>query len=105
MHGLKRVVVLGSTGSIGTSTLDVIDHLDDRLQAVGLSAHGSWESLFDQAAKHRPRWVVLTDPAAAAAADRSRLDGCELLTGPEGVAAMVSDPDVDVVVSAIVGAA
>jgi 1-deoxy-D-xylulose-5-phosphate reductoisomerase len=105
MHGHKRVVVLGSTGSIGTSTLDVIGSLDDRLQAVGLSAHGSWQTLFDQAAKYRPRWVALTDPAAAAAADRSRLNGVPLLTGQDGVATMVSDPEVDVVVSAIVGSA
>src|SRR5262249_4211059 len=58
-----------------------------------------------QAAQHRPRWVALTDPEAVRAADRSRLDGIELLSGEEGVATMVGDPEVDVVVSAIVGAA
>src|SRR5262245_50720785 len=105
MSGLKRVVVLGSTGSIGTNTLDVIDHLNDRLQAVGLSAHSGWQTLFDQAVRHRPRWVTLTDADAIAAADRSRLNGTQLLIGPEGVARMVSDPEVDVVVSAIVGSA
>src|SRR5262245_43443871 len=105
MDGLKRVVVLGSTGSIGTNTLDVIDHLNDRLHAVGLSAHGSWQILFDQAARHKPRWVTLTDPEAAAQADPALLNGARLLTGPEGVATMVSDPDVDIVVSAIVGSA
>jgi 1-deoxy-D-xylulose-5-phosphate reductoisomerase len=102
----RRVVVLGSTGSIGTSCLDVIDHLGDRLQALGLSAHASWEALFEQARRHRPRWVAVTDPGAARALDRRRLDGdCRLLLGPEAVATMVGDPDVDVVVSAIVGSA
>jgi 1-deoxy-D-xylulose-5-phosphate reductoisomerase len=104
--GLKRVVVLGSTGSIGTNCLDVIAALGDRLQAVGLSAHGSWPELFAQAVRHRPRWVTLTDPDAARQADLGRLEGAaRLLVGTDGVADMVRDPDVDVVVVAIVGAA
>lgn len=104
--GLKRVVVLGSTGSIGTNCLDVIAHLGNRLQAVGLSAHNRWRPLFAQAVRHRPRWVTLTDPDAAREADRGCLEGAaRLLVGPEGVATMVSDPEVDIVVSAIVGAA
>src|SRR5713101_4857263 len=103
---MKRIVVLGSTGSIGTNCLEVIASLPGRLQAVGLSAHSSWQALFAQAVRCRPRWVTLTDPEAAGQADLGCLDGAaQLLTGPEGVATMVSDPDVDVVVSAIVGAA
>ncbi len=98
--------MLGSTGSIGTSTLDVISHLPDRLQTVGLSAHGSWPALFAQANRHRPRRVVVTDPEAARQLDRTKLDqGIELLTGPDGIARMVADPEVDIVLSAIVGAA
>ncbi len=102
----RRVVVLGSTGSIGTSALDVIAHLPTRLQTAGLSAHSSWPALFEQANRHRPARVVVTDPSAARELDRSRLDrGIELLTGPDGVARMVADPSVDIVLSAIVGAA
>jgi 1-deoxy-D-xylulose-5-phosphate reductoisomerase len=102
----KRVVVLGSTGSIGTNCLDVIASLGGRLQAVGLSAHSRWRELFAQAVRHRPRWVALTDPEAARQADVRRLEGAaELLTGPDAVARMAGAPDVDVVVSAIVGAA
>ncbi len=102
----RRVVVLGSTGSIGTNCLDVIAHLPDRLTAVGLSAHSSWETLFEQAALHRPRWVTITDGAVSTRLERSRLNGrTELLHGIEGVNRMVSDPDVDVVVTAIVGSA
>jgi 1-deoxy-D-xylulose-5-phosphate reductoisomerase len=104
--GQRRIVVLGSTGSIGVNTLEVIAHLEDRLLAVGLSAHTSWEELFAQARRHRPRWVAVTDPETARQADRSRLPRTtQLLTGPEGVAAMVGDAEVDVVVTAIVGAA
>jgi len=103
----RRVVVLGSTGSIGTNCLDVIGHLGDRLRAVGLSAHASWDLLIEQARQYRPRWVTLTDGANAPEAElRQRLDGAaQLLLGEEGIVRMVSDPEVDVVVAAIVGAA
>jgi 1-deoxy-D-xylulose-5-phosphate reductoisomerase len=99
------VVVLGSTGSIGVNCLDVCAHLPDRLRPVGLSAHSRWPELFEQARRYRPRWVTLTDPAAARKADRSGLGGTEVLVGESGVARMVEDPEVDVVVSAVVGAA
>jgi 1-deoxy-D-xylulose-5-phosphate reductoisomerase len=102
----RRVVVLGSTGSIGTSCLDVIAHLADRLEPVGLSAHRSWEPLLDQALRWRPRWVTVSDRETARRLDAGRLPaGTRLLTGDEGIAQMVAEPDVDVVVSAIVGAA
>jgi 1-deoxy-D-xylulose-5-phosphate reductoisomerase len=101
----RKVVVLGSTGSIGTSTLDVIAHLADRLQAVGLSAHGNIDLLLNQVARHRPRWVTLTDDARARQINRAQLRDTELLLGAEGVHRMVTDPDTDMVVSAIVGAA
>ena len=101
----KRIVVLGSTGSIGTNCLDVVRSLPDRLQIVGLSAHSSGPALLGQVEEFRPRWAVLTDPAAAAALDRGRLGTTELLTGPGGIERMVTDPAVDAVVVAIVGAA
>jgi len=102
----RRLVVLGSTGSIGVNCLDVVDHLPDRLQVLGLSAHANVDLLLRQAAKHRPRWVAVTDPDAVSRLDRSRLPpDCELLHGEDGVARMASDPDVDVVLNAIVGAA
>src|ERR1051325_4047587 len=63
----RRVVILGSTGSIGTSCLKVIDHLPDRLEALGLSAHARWEDLIQQAQKYKPRYVAATDGPAARA--------------------------------------
>jgi len=99
------VVVLGSTGSIGTNCLDVIEHLSERLQATGLSAHSSYQTLLEQARRHRPRWICVTDLDAFEQVDRSELGDTQLLAGSDGVRTMVSDPDVDVVVSAIVGAA
>src|SRR5581483_9729868 len=88
----RRVVVLGSTGSIGTSTLDVIAHLPQRLQAWGLSAHSSWEKLLQQARQVAPRWLAVTDLDAA---DRLRQHdlpaGTQLVSGVDGIAAMVTD--------------
>jgi 1-deoxy-D-xylulose-5-phosphate reductoisomerase len=99
-----RVVVLGSTGSIGTSTLDVADHLPERLQVVGLSAHSRLDLLVEQAHHFRPRFVCLTDPDLPF--DPARLPpGCQLLRGADGIARMARDPEVDTVVTAIVGAA
>lgn len=100
------MVILGSTGSIGTSCLDVIANLEGRLELLGLSAHLNWETLFDQAERWRPRWVTVTDPDTCHRLDAERLNpAVRLLAGEEGIATMVSDPDVDVVVTAIVGAA
>ncbi len=99
-----RVVVLGATGSIGVSTLDVARHLKGRIEVVGLSAHTQGEQLLALAGEFRPRFVCLT--GAAACLGPARLPaGCQLLHGPEGIHRMVSDPEVDTVVTAIVGAA
>jgi len=102
----RQVVVLGSTGSIGTNCLDVIDHLGDRLKVAGLSAHSSWETLLEQAVRYQPRWIVATDATIKEQVKSARLPGgTRLLFGEEGIATMVSDPEVDVVVTAIVGSA
>src|SRR5207249_9663863 len=98
----RRVVVLGSTGSIGTNCLDVMESLPDRLTPLGLSAHARWELLFEQAERWRPRWITLTDPDCFSSVDRARLNRTtQLLFGQDGVTRMVTDPDVDVVVTAI----
>jgi 1-deoxy-D-xylulose-5-phosphate reductoisomerase len=84
----------------------VIGHLGDRLQAWGLSAHTKWQALFEQAERCQARCVVVTDPESAVEADRSRLNGrTHFLSGTDGVVALASDPQVDVVVCAIVGSA
>src|SRR5262245_6753398 len=102
----RRVAILGSTGSIGTSALDVIRHLPDRLELVGLAAHSKWEQLADQCRAFKPRLAVLCNPDAFQRADRSAFPReTELLGGPGAVNRLVAEPDVDVVLSAVVGAA
>lgn len=102
----RRVAVLGSTGSVGTSTLDVVRHLPDRLEVAGLVAHSKWEQLAEQCREFRPRVAVICDPESFARADRSLFPpGTELLGGPDAACDLAAAPDVDVVLSAVVGAA
>jgi 1-deoxy-D-xylulose-5-phosphate reductoisomerase len=101
-----RVAVLGSTGSIGTSTLDVIAASAGRFVPWLLAANSSVGPLLEQARRFRPAWVAVTDPAAAAGIGPTALPaGTRLAVGPERLAELVAHPDVDRVVSAIVGAA
>jgi 1-deoxy-D-xylulose-5-phosphate reductoisomerase len=96
------VVILGSTGSIGVNCLDVIAHLDQRLEVFGVSAHSRWELLLEQVERFRPRCVAVTDGAAAKELARQPLPhGVEIVS----VADMVAAAEVDIVVTAIVGAA
>ena len=78
---MMRVCILGATGSIGTSALDVIAHLDQRLRAVGLSAHSSWPALLQQARDYRPRWVCVTDEECACGVNQAELGDVQLLCG------------------------
>jgi 1-deoxy-D-xylulose-5-phosphate reductoisomerase len=102
-----NVVILGSTGSIGRSTLSVIEHDGGtRLRAFGLSAHERAEKLVEQAQVFRPKYITLTDPAAAARVNgQLRGTGVEVLSGLDGIIRMVQDPATDRVLTAIVGAA
>jgi 1-deoxy-D-xylulose-5-phosphate reductoisomerase len=103
---MKRIAILGSTGSIGTSCLDVVRGHADQLSVVGLTAHRQFEALAAQSREFGPHRVALAD-----AAMRSQLNGTlfgdrvELLFGAEGVEAIASDADVDIVIAGIVGAA
>jgi len=100
------VAVLGSTGSIGQNALEVIAASEGRLRCVALSAHRRTELLLEQARRFRPPVVVLTDAEKATSAWRDQLPaGTELLLGPSAVAQVVRDPQVDVVLAAVVGAA
>lgn len=103
----QNVAILGSTGSIGRSTLDVIDRAaGGMLRTYGLAAGSSCKALTEQARSHRPRYVAVADPAAARrVAEGLSGTGVEVLAGPEGIERLAADPEVDRVVSAIVGAA
>jgi len=100
----RRLVLLGSTGSIGRATLEVVDHLGD-VQVVGLAARRNVEGLAAQAARYRPHAVAVED-AASADRLRGRLPaGTALLAGPEAAAELAAHPAADMVLVAVVGVA
>ncbi len=102
----KQVAVLGSTGSIGTSALEVIAASEGRLQAAALSAHSRFDQLVAQAQQHKPCWVIATDETAAAAFDWSELPKeTELLFGTEKLNEVAASSKIDTVLAAIVGSA
>jgi 1-deoxy-D-xylulose-5-phosphate reductoisomerase len=101
----KRVILLGSTGSIGTSALKVARDIPDRMQIVGLAANRSAETLVQQVWETGVKQVALTDAAAAEKAKSQLPDGVCLHTGKQGLIDLVNECDADMVLVAIVGTA
>jgi len=107
-QAIQSVTVLGATGSIGVSTLDVLARHPDRYSVFALSADRKWQILATQCLQHNPRYAVLNDEESALAlAEELRRQGCktEVLQGADALAQVAAHTDVDVVMAAIVGAA
>src|SRR5438105_1597359 len=100
---MKNIVLLGSTGSIGTSTVKVAEDLPDRLRLLALGAGNNVELLLDQTRKHRPEAISISDPAKAAELRDSFGISTEVFCGPEGLVKLATLPAADIVVIAIVG--
>src|SRR5512137_1996494 len=102
---MKKVVLLGSTGSIGTSTIKVAEDLPDRIRLIGLAAGNNVELLLEQTRKHRPEAISITDPAKAR--DLRDMLGAttEVYSGTEGLLKLATLPAADIVLIAIVGTA
>ena len=98
----RRVLVLGSTGSVGTQSLDVLAGLGETHTVVGLSAHRRGDELAAQAAETGASWVCLSDAEAPAPELPA---GCQLLRGAEGLVELVERCEPDVVICGITGAA
>jgi 1-deoxy-D-xylulose-5-phosphate reductoisomerase len=101
---MKRLLILGSTGSIGTQALDVVARAPEAFELVGLSAERSHAALVAQAREHGVRRIALGDLDAAARAAEAWTEG-EVLAGPEGLVRLVADTGADLVLNAIVGSA
>ena len=104
----QRLVILGSTGSIGTSTLDVVARHPQRFEVVGLSAQQRIDELVAQCLRWQPRWATVPDEARARVLrDALRPHGVptQVLAGPQALCDMAAAADVDSVMAAIVGAA
>jgi 1-deoxy-D-xylulose-5-phosphate reductoisomerase len=113
-HGRRtRVAILGATGSIGTSAINVCTHLVDQFEIHSLTAVTSWKKLAEAALEVKPKYVALNDKSTAdhpsdnlkALHDHLLGTGIELVTGPHAMEEIVTKPEVDTVVAAVVGAA
>ncbi len=98
-----RILILGSTGSIGTQALDVCSR-EDELEVIGLSAERSWEELVAQARAHGVRRIALADEHAAARAAEAWTDG-EVLAGADGLVRLVVESGAQLVLNSLVGSA
>ena len=106
---MKRIAILGSTGSIGRSTLSVTEAYPDRFQIVTLAAGSNLEAAFEQAKRWRPRVISIAAEADSgtlrARLKKEGLGEIEVVHGAAGTVQVATHPDVDFVVSAIVGVA
>ena len=106
---MKGLCVLGSTGSIGVSTLDVVSRHPEDYRVVALTANGNWERLAEQCEAFRPSYAVMIDPQQAdrlkEALKAKGLQGTQVLTGAKALEEVSTLAEVDSVMAAIVGAA
>jgi len=102
---MRNVVLLGSTGSIGTSTVKVAEDLPDRIRLLALGAGNNLEVLVEQTRKHRPEAISIIDPAKAQELRDALGTSTEVFSGPEGLVKLATLPGADIVVIAIVGTA
>jgi len=105
---MRTLTLLGATGSIGASTLDVVTRHPDRFRIAALAANTDWEKLAVLCRTHRPRYAAMHDATAASALTKAlNADGIptKVLAGPAGLAEVAALPEVDTVLAAIVGAA
>src|ERR1017187_10454510 len=102
---MRNLVLLGSTGSIGTSTIKVVEDLPDQIRLLGLGAGNNVELLLEQTRKHRPAAISLTDPAKARELRDSLGTATEVFSGAEGLLKLATLPGADTVLIAIVGTA
>ena len=104
---MHRLLVLGATGSVGRSTLDVAGQHPQRIEVTALAAHRDVEGMRELALRHRPRVIAMADVGAAIALReqlRRELADCEILAGEHAIIDLAADAGTDVVMSAIVGA-
>jgi 1-deoxy-D-xylulose-5-phosphate reductoisomerase len=102
---MKNVVLLGSTGSIGTSTIKVAEDLPDCIRLLGLGAGNNSDLLIEQTRRHRPEAISISDPAKAQELRDRFGTGVRVFSGAEGLLKLATLPGADIVLIAIVGTA
>ena len=104
---MRRIAILGSTGSIGRSTLDIVDAYPERFAVVTLAAGKNLDTAYEQARRWRPRLISLASEADAeklrVRLQREGIFEVEVVHGARGVVQVATHPEADFVISAIVG--
>ena len=102
---MRSLIILGSTGSVGTQALDVVRRNPDRFRVIGLSAGSNHELLVGQIREFLPPFVAIADPEAARDLGErlGGVSGIEILTGPASAEALARDVEADMVLNALVG--
>lgn len=106
--GKRRLTLLGATGSIGTSTLDIVARHPDRFEVVAFAAHKNWQKMMVLIERFRPKFAVLSDHAAARLLEnelKHRKTTTTILAGDDALATVAALPEADTIVAAITGAA
>ena len=102
---MKKVSILGATGSIGLNTLEVISRHPDKYTVFALSAHKSWKKMLLLCKTHMPTYAVLIDPDAAESLRKTAPEGVTVLSGENALIEIASHKEVDYVMAAVVGSA
>src|SRR5438477_8752167 len=102
---MKNVVLLGSTGSIGTSAIKVAEDLPDKIRLLGLGAGNNTELLLQQTRKHQPEAISIMEPAKANQLRDALGTTAQVFSGTEGLVKLATLPEADIVLIAIVGTA
>jgi 1-deoxy-D-xylulose-5-phosphate reductoisomerase len=102
---MKNVVLLGSTGSIGTSTIKVAEDLPDQIRLIGLAAGNNSELLIEQTRKHKPSVISISDPAKAKEISNQLGSSVKVFSGNDGLLKLATLPEAHIVLIAIVGTA
>ena len=102
---MKNVVLLGSTGSIGTSTVKVAEDLPDHIRLIALAAGGNADLLLEQTRKHKPAVISINDPIKAKELQNTLGSGTQVLCGNNALIKLATLPEADIVLIAIVGTA
>jgi 1-deoxy-D-xylulose-5-phosphate reductoisomerase len=102
---MKNVVLLGSTGSIGTSTVKVVEDLPDQIRLIGLAAGGNSALLLEQTRRHQPGVISIADPLKAQDLQNTLGPSIRVCSGNEGLLTLATLPEADIVLIAIVGIA
>ena len=102
---MKDILILGSTGSIGTQAVDVIEAHPDVFRLAGVAAYSHWQAVARQVQDHQVKWACMVDEKAADELRRAVGPACTVFSGSEGLLKLIDECDARIVLTSLVGAA